>query len=217
MAGSNGIHSILDEIQAIGEQIQEKVSEKANKLLPDVKEKIYREFGEYQQKEVTRLFKEAVDQFYAAYTPTYYERNRSLYNALEFEPDEYGIVDEQIDNDSLFGSDGLSAFERGGGSGGLFERVFMGGFHGGATGIDWRGEIRTTPSYRTPYGFYYNWGKEAVHTESPHDLANRNIKNSADTFDNEFENISRKHIDVFSVEITKIANEIADELLGDWR
>lgn len=217
MAESGVIHSILDEIKEIGTKIQERVSEKANELLPDVKEKIYREFGEYQQKEVTRMFKEAVDQFYAAYTPTYYERNRSLYNALEFEPDEYGIVDEQIDNDSLFGSDGLSAFERGGGSGGLFERVFMEGFHGGATGVDWRGEIRTTPSYRTPYGFYYNWGKEAVHTESPHDLAMDSIRDASGTFDNEFENISRKHIDDFSVDIIKVANEIADELLGDWR
>jgi len=198
-------------------QWQERTLAAGQEMIPGLKEKVFSEFGEYQQKEVTRLFKEAVDQFYAAYTPTYYDRNRSLYNALEFEPDEYGIIDEQIDNDSLFGSDGLSAFERGGGSGGLFERVFMEGFHGGATGIDWRGEIRTTPSYRTPYGSYYNWGKEAVHTESPHDLAMNSIRKHESVMDSEYESIATKHCAEINEKWQKKADEIAAEIFSDWR
>ena len=217
MASNDSIHSIIDEIHARAQTIQRRVTEAAQDIIPGIKESVFQEFGEYQQAKVEELFRSAVDQFYAAYSPTYYDRNLSLYNALEFEPDEYGIVDEQIDNDSLFSYSGVSSFERGGGSGGLFERVFMDGWHGGATGTDWRGETRTTPSYRTPYGFYYNWGKEAVHTESPHDIAMRKIRGAESMMDYEFEKIADRYTEVLTDKLTIAANRIADEVFSDWR
>lgn len=217
MAEKGAVHSIIDDIHERARLIQKRVIEAANEMIPRIKTDIFTEFGEYQQAKVEELFRSAVNQFYAAYRPAYYERNFSLYNALEYEPDEYGIVDDQIDNDSLFSWDGVSSFERGGGSHGLFDLVFMEGWHGGAAGIDRRGDVRTSPHYRTPEGFYYNWGKQAVNTESPHDIAMRNIHGAESMMDYEFEKIAERYTEILTNQLSEKANMIAGEVFSDWR
>lgn len=217
MAEKGAVHSIIDNIQVRARLIQARAEKAANEMVPAVKDGIFHEFGEYQQREVTRLFTEAVDKFYDSYDPDFYPRNRSLYGALVPEPDEYGIIDEQIDNDSLFKADNLTPFERGGGSQGLYDLVFMEGWHGGAAGTDRRGETRETPSYRVPYGEYSRWGHTAFRTMSPHDLAMQSINGASGKMDNQFEKIAKKHVDRFRDQFTERINGIVGEIFSDWR
>ena len=217
MARENYTGSILDDLHARARVIQQRVIDEANKMIPDVKRDIFTEFGTYQQEEVEKLFREAVDEFYAAYSPIFYARSYSLYNALEFEPDEYGIVDDQIDDDGLFKANGVTPFERGGGSEGLFEHVFMQGWHGGASGTDHRGESVSSPHYRTPNEYYTYWGRPAYRSTSPHDLAMRKIRGAEGRMDNEFERIARQRIDIFAEDLTNRASQIVSEVLSDGR
>ncbi len=198
-------------------QWQERTLAAGQEMIPGLKEKVFREFGEYQQKEVTRLFKEAVKQFYDSYDPDFYPRSRSLYNALNLEPDEYGIIDEQIDSDSLFSAEGVTPFERGGGSQGLYEHVVMEGWHGGATGTDKRVKTREVPSYRAPYDRYSRWGHVAFRTMPPHDLAMNSIRKHETVMDSEYESIATKHCAEINEKWQKKADEIAAEIFSDWR
>lgn len=216
MAGDNVFNSILDEIHARAQKIQQRITDEAQIMIPGIKEEIFAEFGEYQQKKVEELFRSAVDSFYAAYSPEFYGRSYSLYDALDYQPDEYGIIDDQIDNDSLFSAEGVTPFERGGGSQGLFELVFMEGWHGGAAGTDRRGEERSVPSYRTPYDRYFRWGRQAFRSESPHDIAMRKIRGASGMMDHEFETIAARYAEILTDRLSRRAQIIASEVFSDW-
>ena len=216
MANDSVYHSILDEIHTRAHTIQVRVADAAQDMIPEIKDSIFSEFGEYQQKKVEELFRRAVDEFYASYSPAYYERNYSLYDALEFQPDEYGIIDDQIDSNSLFNSSQLTAF-RNGDQDGLYNLVFVGGWHGGAAGTDRHGETRTVPSYRVPYSIYSHWGRRAVQTPSPNFLAKQKIHGAEGMMDAEFERISARYADILTERLSKRAEDIVSEVFSDWR
>lgn len=216
----------LDDFDNKIQLLLKRMLEEGNKLVPEMKTNSYLEFGEYQQKKIAELFTEAVDKFYSSYTPFFYERTWSLYNALDMQPDELGMVDWKSD-DKLFSSDYVSEFERGGGSEGLFEHVFMQGFHGGATGEDHHGMSVEVPSYRRPfpglspntdkygdYGGYFYWGRKAVKTDSPHDLMMLNIMNAKPEIYDEFRRVVHKHAAVLVNQWQERINELVYEMFG---
>ena len=217
MPGNTGLHSILDDINERAHQIQVRVAEAAKEMIPEIKNEIFREFGAYQQDQVGKMFRESIDEFYAAYSPAYYNRTYSLYDAIQYEPDEYGIIDDQIDSDSLFSSEYVTPFERGGGSQGLFDLVFMAGWHGGATGTDKRGKSRDVPTYRKPYGRYTMWGRTAVRSTSPQELAMKKIRAAEGIMDNEFRRIGDRYTEILTERLSKRATEIANDVFSDWR
>lgn len=136
-----------------------------------------REFGAYQQSKLAALFSEAVQEFYAAYTPSLYSRQYGLYETLDLKIDSDGTVlyDTAID---LVDASKMHG-DRNGGD--LFRKVFEQGWHGGAeSGPD--GETGKddhpspgTPYYRTPHPYYRHWGQKAIQTESPLDILQRKL------------------------------------------
>ena len=190
-------------------RLRDRIIEEAETKKPEVIDNIYLEFGEYQQKLISDIFTEAIDHFYGSYDPFFYQRNESLYNILDMHPDEYGAFMDDITDEMIFNKSNVTAFERGGGSEGLYDRVFVGGYHGGATGVDHRGDERGYPSYREPYpglsektdqygpGGFFRWGKPAKHSESPHDEIMMKIQSSESAMNAELRKIARKHANRF--------------------
>lgn len=122
-----------------------------------------------------KMFEEAVDRFYADYTPGSfwdvkddngghaYDRNYSLYDIYKLEitqannnPDMQSFY-EEFDNEEM------TPFRSGyNGEDGLFETVFIRGWHGGAT----KGGTSNF-FWRIPYPYYTMWFKSAAERAYP--------------------------------------------------
>lgn len=157
-----------------------RVLDEMNKVSKDTVEKTYAEFGIYQRDKIRQIFNDAVGHFYAAYTPTQYERTYGLYDVLNISYDRYGRVmyDEILD----LLDPGRMHTDRKGGD--LFQKVFMEGWHGGAENIGTSEDIWGShpspgiPYYRKP-GFvtfpdgtrrwhkWGKWGRRSVRTIAP--------------------------------------------------
>ena len=225
--------SALDALdKAFNDKIQfllKRMLEEGEKLVPETKDNIYLEFGEYQQRQITDIFTDAVRGFYNSYDPFFYNRNESLYNVLDMKPDMYGMLPYVPTEQSLF-TPNVTPFERGGGAQGLYERVFKQGYHGGATGTDHNGDTREVPSYRTPYpgyaenaekygstGGYFRWGRTAVQSEAPYDVIMREIAAKNPEMDKEFERIAIKHCERLAERWQERTDRLVDEIFNDWR
>ncbi len=157
-----------------------RVLDEMNKASKDTVEKTYAEFGMYQRDRIRQIFNDAVGNFYAAYTPTQYDRTYGLYDVLNISYDRYGRVmyDEVLD---LLEPSRMHTDRKGGD---LFQKVFMEGWHGGAERIGASEEIwgahpsPGVPYYRKP-GFitlpdgtrkwhkWGKWGRRSVRTVAP--------------------------------------------------
>ena len=157
-----------------------RVLDEMNKASKDTVEKTYAEFGMYQRDRIRQIFNDAVGNFYAAYTPTQYDRTYGLYDVLNISYDRYGRVmyDEVLD---LLEPSRMHTDRKGGD---LFQKVFMEGWHGGAERIGTSEEIwgahpsPGVPYYRKP-GFitlpdgtrkwhkWGKWGRRSVRTVAP--------------------------------------------------
>lgn len=116
------------------------------------------EFLAIYKNKVESIYKDVVDSFYGDYTPHYYDRTGDLYKLLEIE------VGKQrakpiIHKERLWPSnDGIDAD-------GLYDLVFVGGWHGGApSGPDHPSP--GTPYWRAPYPQYYEWYRPAYKSPS---------------------------------------------------
>lgn len=136
----------------------------------------YADFGQYQTQIITEIFNNAVNQFYADYTPIPggYDRQYGLRDVLNIAYDQRGIVITGNDNRLLFDEMEMHGDRKGGD---LFNKVFIEGWHGGAES-SCRGDHPETgvPYYRTPIGFYKYWGGKAVKTESPYHIINEALE-----------------------------------------
>lgn len=188
----------------------------------------YKEYGAIEKKKIEEIFKSAVDAFYAGYGPKDmpYERNYSLYNVLDFEGqiDEDGMVITKIAGyTNLFNPDAATALERAKGT--VFDLAFMKGYHGGATGEDHNGVVRSVPSYRTPYpkdddpdnprGYRW-WGKTAAKEgESPHKVFKMELKAAEDgELEAEFNRIYNEQEALAHDRITERQVEIERRIFG---
>ena len=133
-------------------------------------------------------FETAVKEFYAdpkfSVTNGGYDRSFSMYDMLVLEERK---VDDMIQPWYGFDDSKMSSFDTGRDrtghrtnmeENGLFDQVFVKGWHGGADRID-SGKVKYpfqahpspgTPYYRTPIGYYRYWGKRAaILNPSPYD------------------------------------------------
>lgn len=106
------------------------------------------------EQDLNKIYYTIIKEFYADYSPVFYDRTGSLYDLLQ-------IKNTGENLNWYFETDNATAFERGGGKEGLYEHVFRQGWHGGATGTDKHGYTVTTPSWRQPIPWYSNWGSVA--------------------------------------------------------
>lgn len=106
------------------------------------------------EQDLNQIYYRIIKEFYADYSPVFYDRTGSLYDLLEVEHTSDGLS-------WGFESDNATAFERGGGSEGLYEHVFRRGWHGGATGTDKKGFTVNVPSWRYPIPWYSHWDSVA--------------------------------------------------------
>lgn len=139
------------------------------KIMPDV----YRDWLTLIEQNVRRIFNEAVDAFYSDYTPNVYDRSNSLYNLLQMKRGEDYI-------DMWFDTSKMTSFRNGyNGEDGLFDQVFVKGWHGGADHGDYSTFVRFnddmsyeqtvftphpnpgTPFWREPVPYYTRWGEPA--------------------------------------------------------
>ena len=203
--------AICDQIIAKLHQHAEKVLAVMNEETEKAMDEAYIEFGDYQRMAITEIFTDAVREFYNAYSPSSYSRTNGLYDILELKTNEYGIVEYGSVTDLL--EPGNMHTDRSGGD--LFAKVFMLGWHGGATGTDKWGVSKSSPHYRTPVGWYTHWGAPAAWSEPPYDIFERNLEEAeSGRIFSEFKKISDKHNELAMARVRKLLPSINAEVFG---
>ena len=141
------------------------------------------------EQDLRKIYHDTVSEFYADYSPVFYDRTESLYTLLELE-------NTGSEMSWGFESNNATAFERGGGSAGLYEHVFRQGWHGGATGTDSRGYTARIPSWRTPYPYFTQWGNVAPQApRSPLDAWTQEVEAyKTDVLPQRYGRLYRKHL-----------------------
>lgn len=145
-------------IKTIYERILEAIMPRLLKIAEETVDEGFAHMDAELQDKFRNLMQES---FYDQYSPEFYvNRNFSLKELLDITLDDNGFVFE-------FDSSRITPM-RGGGDG-LYEQVFVQGYHGGARAPD--GVMR----YRTPYPIYVHWGRAASRSSSPRDAADKLI------------------------------------------
>lgn len=215
MSNSAAIRAAIQNIDDVLNNIVKEVENKINTRRKEASKKIYKEFGEYQKKEIEKLFKITIDDFYNNYDPIEYDRTGGLYNLLDIRTDADGYVvvgDNKLSN--IYNPSQMHANRSGGDN--LYKTVFEEGWHGGSKGINaedaklW-GEHPNPgiPHYRTwgwgrysvdgPRTFcrFGAWDGEAARMQpSPRDLMYERYKAAYNSYmHEEFNKIATKHLD----------------------
>ena len=236
MAKYADIESMCDRIQGDLHKIAEETLELMNRETEKHMDLAYIEFGDYQRRTIREIFANAVQTFYDAYTPAYYNRSEGLFDVLDIHENADGTVAyDTVDN--LLDPSAMHKDRKGGD---LYNKVFVKGWHGGAESgryipkrntSDKKTTKRTkqgmssmnsiqhpspgTPYYRTPETIYSYWGKRAVRTTSPYDL----FKNELHTAEGgyifaEFKRISDKYNELAMESVQNKLNSIMSKYYG---
>lgn len=186
----------------------------------------YKEFGEYQQEKICDIFEDAIDEFYDAYDPAYYDRNYDMYDVLKLKTDEFGMVSSDYPYTDILDPTAMQGDRMGGVP--LFSLVFLEGWHGGARSISsskaaaWGTHPSPgTPRYRRPgrtfngrgrWHKYGKWGDKAFQSEAPLWIFSDNltVAESGEIYDM-FKQIFQKHADNA---VKKVANEDIPKLFA---
>lgn len=195
----------IERLAAITNNIINGLVEAEEKALAKANKNLYFEFNRYQRRRIEEIFAFAVNEFYYGYTPAEYARTYGLFNVLDVRKNPDGDVlydgsDEQ-NIDKLFDKDAMHTGRNG--YNGLFDKVFVKGYHGGAE------DGENHPSPGTPYyrgGPYHTfWSRPAVQTESPYEIMQRNLKSAESEFDEKFDEVRQKHSEEFVKDYVKRA------------
>lgn len=152
--------------------MMKRIREQAEAAIKDAGRKAKLKYFENDADKAAReLFVKVLDEWYRDYTPKYYRRRYSLYDAVESEIDDTGwslwFDDEKVGEYRR--SDGSTYNMTTSGHGGygvedrLFIKAFMEGWHGGAKS----GRKHPSPGvpyWRMPEPYYSHWGRPAKRT-----------------------------------------------------
>lgn len=133
------------------------------------------ELDKVYEKDLNKIIKRAIDDFYHTYKPKYYNRQYSLKYMYKVTSKD-GFIDMDFSTDYWHGNHRLGNEE-------LFNLVFIEGWHGGARNIDsskieqW-GEHpeEGVPYWRTPHPNYTQWGYRAKNDLSPMERIDKALK-----------------------------------------
>lgn len=155
-----------------------------SKFVKDLK----KDFSSKQRAIIERMFRESVTKFYNAYSPSVYTRqghpddgSGGLYELLSINMGGNDMIAMSLPGyDELYDASQMHSGRNG--YDGLFDKVFMQGWHGGAesisdekAGIYGRHPSPGTPYYRTPPGSYARWGRRAKQSQSAYDIMREKI------------------------------------------
>ena len=227
------VDKAFDEIERGFDIVLERVTKLAQKEVNSAIEKIYKEFGVYQQERIQQIFTKAIDDFYSDYSPTVYKRQKSLYGLLNIPTNGYGMFQSNDpDYMDMYDESAMTKDRRGGS---LFHTVFELGYHGGAMSIDpgkadvWGVHPAPgTPYYRKrgivqyPNGVrkwhrYGKWGRRAVLSVSPAKVIAQTVASEdsdSGKWDIKFEEITLKNIDAAKASILDGVSKIYTEVFG---
>lgn len=175
MAGFD-ISALPTRVQHLLEAYMREVEKEFNLAVDRAKVTTEKEFSDYRIGRIEKLYKEAIDRFYADYTPVEsgYHRQGHLYNLLEIGRDSAGVF-SYIDFDPGEMTPYRSGYRDMSGEGdGLYDKVFKHGWHGGADKQSIEKDAAGKdphPDPGTPYwraGPYFSvWGGPAAIADTP--------------------------------------------------
>lgn len=120
--------------------------------------------------DIKRVYSEAADEWYAAYTTHTYKRQRGLDSVLDVGADKENEMAISLTFDDAKMHRGRNGYD-------LFEKVFVHGWHGGAgKGGEDEGKLKSGPLYYRRPPYFRSWGRKAVQTEAPYDIWTRKKK-----------------------------------------
>ena len=113
------------------------------------------------QKDITKLIKRAIDDFYHTYKPKYYKRKYSLKYMFRVNGTRDGSLEIEYGGELSYAHHHESNDT-------IFDVVFVQGYHGGSPyGVD--RPAPGIPYWRTPYPHFTEWGIQAKPDKSPMD------------------------------------------------
>ena len=203
----------MPNISATIEEMGSVVTEELQKYLRNVVKETQNEYRSFQQQLIKDTFNDSISSFYGAYSPKKYKRHGNtsshtggLYDLINlddgrdyqfFEDDYSDIYSEANMHDGRKGYNGL------------FELVFVEGYHGGAKSISGsKAKVwGSHPSPGTPYwrrrGFvralrrwhnYGKWGSAAKQTTPPKDLVIQGMDSVLPEMANEFKTMMQTNL-----------------------
>lgn len=191
-----------------------------------------KEFAQWQRTFLKEVFQDAITDFYSAHTPTKYSRRGDMGSRTGGLYDLYALSDSNsetplldFDSSSLYNKANMHQGRKG--YNGLFELVFVEGYHGGARTIS-PGKAKIWgkhPDGSTPYwrrrGFvrvlgrmhdYGKWGRAAKKTTPPKDLVETHLESKWPEMQDKYDELVKKYKDdkfedFKTVEAQKIVND----------
>lgn len=147
-------------------------------------------------KDLNKIIKRAISDFYSSYKPRYYKRKYSLKYMYKV-TSENGVIDMDFDGEHSFAYHRLDNDK-------LFNLVFIEGWHGGAKYIkdskveEWGMHPDPgTPYWRTPHPDYTEWGYRAENSESPMERIDKALMS-------------------YETKIESIQDKILDKKIDEW-
>lgn len=141
---------IGDELRKRAERIKQIIQTRYKKIIDESSD----EYLEILSTNYKSMFNKAVRDFYHDYSPSLYKRNYSLYDLLQIE---YGSDDVGMYMRTWYESDNITTYRKQSeGKDGLFNTVFLEGWHGGAKSGPGHPDIGT-PYWRYPKPYYSTW------------------------------------------------------------
>ena len=122
-----------------------------------------------------------VSRWYATYEPIKYRRSMSLKHAFKITRDGIDVI-LNLDASNMGGGHHQS-------DAWVYHNSFEEGYHGGSIGTDKAGYSVSTPSWRSPYGYYIHWGDPAPKSFSPKDEIEKMAKEYIKEYDSEWHKI----------------------------
>ena len=212
---NGSVADFFSSIEAAAKVYRESLFKVAKEEADKAVETTYTEFGQYQAQIITKIFNDAVNQFYADYKPIPggYTRQYGLRDVLDIAYDHSGVVITGHDNRLLFDENEMHRDRKGGD---LFHKVFMEGWHGGAESSR-NGDHPEPgiPYYRTPVDSYRYWGGKAVRTESPYHIINEALEVAeVPSMTAQLQSILDKNAKIAEMEIVKKIKILQQEIFG---
>ena len=231
------LDKMLEDIEKQEELFTQRIAQELSVITEKKIEEAYKDIGEYYHKEIAKIFKDAVTDFYEAYTPTSYKRRGDtntetggLYELLEIKSNSFGVPLMSLYSSSFDGVEDevvnpMKMHPDRHGENSLYQTVFIEGWHGGAKGIA-QSKVRKWGKHPDPGTPYYRkhvykkgvfvrfgaWGDRAEPSTPPSDLFILKLSSSAGAIEKGMRELVYKRMNEVPEELTRRVPAISAEV-----